>query len=65
MDDDEVAPVPLHRVQRTRLAPEHGSFRTHVFSQRSVHASVDYDLVAVLFPPPLVADDPPVIPVNP
>src|ERR1041385_332253 len=51
MDDDEVAPVPLHRVQRTRLAPQHGSFRTQVLPARYVHDSVDYDIVAVLLPP--------------
>jgi hypothetical protein len=65
MDELKVAPVPLRRVQSARSTPGLASFRTQVFAARSVHASVDYDLVAVLFPPPLVADDPPVIPVNP
>ena len=51
MDDDVVAHVPFHRVQRTRLAPGHASFRTQASLARTVHGSVDYDLAAVLLPP--------------
>jgi hypothetical protein len=49
MDDDEVASVPHHRVQRARLTSSVSSIRTHARSARSVRYNVDYDLAWLCF----------------
>ena len=62
MDDDEVAPVPHHRVQRARLTPSDSSFRKHASAAQTVHYNVDCNLAVVLSPlrmsPPLIPSSP-------
>jgi len=62
MDDDEVAPVPHHLVQRARLTPSGSSIRTRPSQLQDVASSPTPDLAGSLPPPLLVAD---VIPVSP
>ena len=56
MDDDEVAPLPHHLVQRARLTPSGYSIRMRPSQLQDVASSPTPDLAGSLPPPLLVAD---------